>query len=261
MISEILGLSYNQFILFFLTLVRISALLMVAPIFGSQVIPVRMKIFISLFLTLIIWPIINTQDKVVYLSFKSLISMTGKEIIIGLFLGFNAKFIFEAFQFAGRLISHQMGLAMAELINPESGAQASPVGTVFSLLTILFFLNLNGHHFIISAIYKSFEMVPIVNSNLIRPAAGEKMLSMFNEIFTTGLKLAAPAMAIIFLIEVCMGIMGRLVPQMNIFFIGLPLRLGVGLLILVALMPVLYMFFELVFKTWQRDLKDLLYLL
>ncbi len=258
MLIEVFGISSEQLIGFSLTFIRILAVVAVAPLFGSRTIPARVKIVLAIFLTIIIWPILDMQKFGNNLQFKSLFTLTFKEVIIGLFLGFNAKFLFEAFNFAGRLISQQMGLMMAELVNPESGAQVSPIENILSLMAILFFIYLEGHIFIITAIHKSFLVIPVASLTLIRSGAGEKMLSMFNNIFILGLKFASPVVAIIFLIEICMGILARIVPQMNIFFIGLPIRLGVGLLILTTMIPLSYLFFNSIFKIWQLDLNTII---
>jgi|SRR3990172_7103841 len=258
MLKEILGLSETQFIGFFLTFIRIAALVTVAPILGSQSIPVKIKIFLSLLLAVIMLPIIKVQGEVTSVKLIGLLPLTLKEIILGLFLGFNAKFIFESFQFAGHLISTQMGLGMANLIDPDSGQPVTPIGNIYSMIAIVLFLLLNGHHLIISALYKSFELIPVGELKLIHPAAQGKMLRLFNDLFVIGIKLAAPAMVTLFLIEVCMGIMARIVPQMNIFFIGLPLRLGVGLFIIIASLPIFYLFFSNILFVWKRDILSIL---
>jgi len=163
MLNDFLGLTEEQFIAFFLALVRISALVSVVPILGSQTIPTRVKIFVSLFLTILILPMLKAQLEIEAISLTMLFPLTLREVILGLFLGFNAKFLFESFQFAGRLISTQMGLGMAELVDPASGSQSTPIGTLFSLIAMVLFLILNGHHLTFSAVYKSFELAPVAS--------------------------------------------------------------------------------------------------
>jgi flagellar biosynthetic protein FliR len=260
MLHEILGLTDQQFVSFFLAFLRIVALISVAPLFGSRTISIQIKIFLSLFLTVSMLPIIKDQIQASDLLLTSIFLMSVQEVLIGLFLGFYSRLIFEAFQFAGRLVGNQMGLGVAELIDPDNGAQVSPIGNIYSLTAIVLFLSLNGHHFILSALYQSFHTMPLDSGKLVKSLAGERMLSTFNDIFTIGIKLAAPSMVTLFLIEVSMGIIARTVPQMNIFFIGLPLRLGVGLFILLASLPLLYMFFGTLLNGWQRDIKELLFL-
>ena len=258
MLNDFLGLTEEQFIAFFLALVRISALVAVVPILGSQAIPARVKIFVSLFLTVLILPMLKSQLEIESITLNMLFPLTLKEVMIGLFLGFNAKFLFESFQFAGRLVSTQMGLGMAEIVDPASGSQSTPIGTFYSLVAMVLFLILNGHHLIISAVYKSFELVPVASLSIIAPAAKLKMLDLFSDLFVIGVKLAAPSMATLFLIEISTGIMARIVPQMNIFFVALPLRLGVGLLIVIAFLPVFYLFFNSRLSIWQKDMLELI---
>jgi len=256
--NDILGLSEQQFMGFLLAFLRVSALVTVAPIFGSQSVPVRVKVFLSLFLTIVILPALRTEQNLSDLTLPLLLPMAAKEILVGLFLGFCAKLVFEAFQFGGRIISNQMGLGVAELIDPESGSQVSVIGNLFSLVAIVLFLNLNGHHLIISALYKSFEIAPLTNHQWLRSAAKVKMLTMFNDIFRIGVKLAAPAMVTIFLLEISMAIMARIVPQMNIFFIGMPVKLGAGMFVIIISLPIFYTFFEFVLSGWKQDLNQIL---
>jgi flagellar biosynthetic protein FliR len=258
LLNEIIGLSEPQFIGFFLALLRISSLIVVAPVLGSQSVPARVKIFLALLLTLVILPAVKSEPEIGSLTMLSLFPLAIKEIVLGLFLGFIAKFMFEGFQFAGTLISTQMGLGMAQLVDPESGSQTSPIGNIYSLTAIMLFLLFNGHHLVLSALFKTFEMIPVSRLNVIETAAKIKMTTMFNDLFAIGIKLAAPSMVTLFLIEACMGIMARIVPQMNIFFIGLPLRLAVGLFILIGSLPVFYLLFESVLAAWKRDITGIL---
>lgn len=257
-LNDILGLTEQQFIGFMLAFIRISALISIAPLFGTRTVPIRVKVFLTFFLTIVILPWIKTQQDLSSLTLPALLPLAAKEILVGLFLGFSAKLIFESFQFAGRVISHQMGLGVAELIDPESGAQVSPIGNLFGLVALVLFLNFNGHHLIISALYKSFEIAPLTIHQWINSAARVKLVTMFNEIFIIGVKLASPAMVTIFLIEVSMAIMARIVPQMNIFFIGLPVRLAAGLFVVIASLPIFYVFFEVILAGWKQDLNRIL---
>jgi flagellar biosynthetic protein FliR len=258
MLSEILGLSEKQLLGFLLALTRISALIAVAPIFGNQTVPKQLRLFLALLLTVTMVPIIKVDRGVEILTMSAFFPLVFKELIVGLFLGFNTKLIFEGFQFAGRMISNQMGLSVAELIDPESGSQTSPIGNFFGMLTLVLFLNLNGHHMILAALYKSFELTPVGGKAWLALAAQKDMMMLFNSIFVIGVKLAAPAMVSLFLMEASMGIMARIVPQMNIFFVGQPLRLGVGMFIIAASLPLLYLFFQTVLSTWNRDILLLL---
>jgi len=257
-LDDILGLSEQQMLGFVLTFVRITALMSIAPIFGSQTVPMQVKVFLSLFLAMVLLPVLKTDVNIKSLSLVGMLPLTLKEVVVGLFLGFNAKFMFESFQFAGHLVSTQMGLGMASLIDPDSGTQATPIGNIYSMTAIMFFLMMNGHHMVISALYRSFEVFSVGSMSLIKPAAGPHMLTLFNDLFAVGIRLAAPCMATLFLIEVCMGIMARMVPQMNIFFIGLPLRLGVGMFIIIASLPVFYVFFSSLLEAWKRDINGIL---
>ncbi|MFQ5485480.1 MAG: flagellar biosynthetic protein FliR [bacterium] len=258
MLNEILGLSNQQVILYFLGFLRILALISVAPVFGSRAIPFQLKIFLSLLLASILLPVAKNPIPKEELFYPFLLMASTKEVFIGLFFGFNTRLIFEAFQIAGRLIGNQMGLGMAELIDPVSGAQASPIGNFFSMIALVLFLQLNGHHLIINALHDSFSIVPISNQALMSSLTGQKMLTMFSDIFKIAIKLAAPALVTFALLELSMGIIARTSPQMNIFFIALPMRLGLGFIILIVSLPVFYLFFETILSSMKNNVKELL---
>jgi len=260
MFEEFFGLSDQQFLAFFLAFLRIVAMILVVPVFGSRAVPTQIKIFLSLFLTITMIPGIKNQTLAADIGVTSLFLFSMREVFVGLFLGFTTKFIFEGFQFAGRLIGNQMGLGVAELIDPESGAQASPIGNFFSLIAIVLFLLLDGHHFIISAMQDSFRTLPMNTDSFLTGSATQKMLTMFSDIFVIAIKLAAPAMVAFAILEISMGIIARISPQMNIFFVGLPVRLGVGLLILTVSLPVFYLFLQSTIDVWKMDIKRLLFI-
>ncbi|MFQ5705956.1 MAG: flagellar biosynthetic protein FliR [bacterium] len=260
MLNEILALSNQQFVAFFLAFLRILALIFVAPILGSRSIPIQSKIFFAMFLSICVWPLIKNQPVTPNLELTALTFLSAREVLLGLFFGYNAKLIFEGFQFAGRLIGNQMGLGVAELIDPESGVQVSSIGNFYNLIGVVLFLTLNGHHYLLTALYKSFEIAPVGSGRLVSVLAKERLLSNFDDIFTVAIKLAAPSMAVLFLIEVGMGILARIVPQMNIFFIGLPVRLGLGMFILVASLPMFYILFQTILKAWQGKVTGLMLL-
>lgn len=258
MLGDILGLTSAQLLGFLLSFVRITSLMAVAPILGSRTVPVQVRIFLSLLLAFLLLPMLKTDASLASLTLTGLAPLVMKEVVLGLFLGFGAKLMFESFHFAGRLISTQMGLGMANLVDPDNGTPSSPIGNIYGMLAIIFFMLLNGHHFMISALYQSFRIAPVARLQWLEPAAGRHLLTMFNDLFIVGIKLAAPAMATLFLLEVCMGIMARIVPQMNIFFVGLPIRLAVGMFIIIASLPVFYLFFSSLLRVWERDINRIM---
>ncbi len=258
MLESLFGLSLREFLDFVLVFVRILAWLLVAPVFGSRVIPTQVKVLLSLFCSVTLLPIVKSDGSVADWSYSSLLFAGGQEMLVGLFLGFSTRLIFEGFQFAGRLIGNQMGLGMAELVDPENGAQASPIGNFLMMVGMVLFLQLDGHHVLIGAVHDSFRILPLHSGGGISRLASEKFLRMFGQIFQIAIRLAAPAMVTFFILELCLGIMARIAPQMNIFFIGLPVRLALGLLVLMIALPVFYLLLSTAFSAWGHDIRQLL---
>ncbi len=258
MLETTLGISHAQVIAFGLIFVRISALLFTAPIFGSRAVPARLRILIAFVLSVTMLPKVKTGAEPADLLYAAGLLALAKEAAVGLFLGFSMRMVFEVFQIAGRVIGTQMGLGVAELIDPDNGAQSSPIGNLLTLTATVLFLQLNGHHVVIRALNDSFRLVPLSSAQFMHAVAARKVTWMFNDVLAIAIRMAAPTMVAFFLVERSMGIMARLAPQMNVFFIGLPLRLGLGLFILINLIPLFYLFFSGFMVHWKQDIKALL---
>jgi flagellar biosynthetic protein FliR len=130
-------------------------------------------------------------------------------------------------EFAGEIIGFQMGLSIAQVYNPISGATSNPLGRFLTVAFLLVFLVLDGHHYILRALVVSFEVVPLAGANL--AATGPLLLGWTGQLFITALRLAAPFMITIFMLDAALGVFARLIPQADLFSLGLPLKLFAGL--------------------------------
>jgi flagellar biosynthetic protein FliR len=166
-----------------------------------------------------------------------LILLGVKEVITGILMGFMLNFIFYGFSYAGLLIGYDMGLAMAQMFDPTTESNTNIMGQVMLIMATLIFLLINGHHYLIRALVYSFSIVPIgtfemnqgVMDLIIRFSAG---------IFVLAVKIASPIMVSFFLLHLGSGIVARVMPQMNIFFVVQPLKSSLGLVLLITLTPV-----------------------
>jgi len=228
MIEKLLG--------FVMVLTRISAFFMVIPVFGWKSIPVRIKVATTLLLTVFFSMITPVSVNTGQISSAGAVLMMAGEATYGLALGLIVSFVFAAVKISGRIIERQMGLAMAEILDPLTGERAQPMGSLLEMIFILLFLSANGHHLfllIISRSYDSFPAgsiptVPVLTAGIIQ--AGSTML-------LHSLKLAAPILAAFLLLMVILAVFARMVPEMNILFISLPLRVGLGLLMVAIFIP------------------------
>ena len=160
------------------------------------------------------------------------------EVAIGLFLGFLISVIFSAFQLSGQLFAVQIGFGINEVLDPIGQVSVPLIGQFKNLIGLLVLLAINGHHFMLDAICRSYELAPIISLN--KAAAGgllKYMVYSFSGMFVVALKIALPVVGIIFLVTVSMGILAKVAPQMNIMMLGFPFKIIVAFGILVLITP------------------------
>ncbi len=222
----------NDLQLFTLAWFRITGLMFIAPIFGSDTVPARLKVLLSLIFAMIFFSFIPREGITVEPNFLMYIVWVLIELGVGMILGFAATLIFSAVQFGGQLIDQEMGLAMANVIDPISNAQISIVGQFKVFLATIVYLLIDGHHFLLSAISQSFTLIPLLGLQYGEPMVMHLSDTMIREVFEIAIKVAAPSLVTLSLITIAMAFMARTVPEMNIFIVGFALRLLVGFLIL-----------------------------
>ena len=225
----IFDLSPIEYQKFLFVLLRVGALIMFFPILGSPQVPGRIKIGLILFVSIAVFPIVRATPMHDPKSLFELVVNLFSEITIGLAVAYSARLLFTAVQIAGTVVDFQMGFGVVNVIDPQTETQVSITAQFQNILAILFFLALDAHHIIIGAIVESFFLInPFqINFSTFTP---EIILLLFKATFVTAVKIAAPIMAILFFISVGLGLVARTVPQMNVFIVGFPLQIGVGLL-------------------------------
>ena len=229
---ELFGIDQRMFEIFMLVLARISLIVSVVPIFGSANVPIPVKVGLSVFLTLISYSFAEASGVPHDLSIAALFTLMLREALIGMLFGFITGILFYAIQFAGHFISFQMGFAMVQVIDPQSQERVPIIGRFYFIMSILLFLLINGHHLVLNVLVESFSIVPIGTGVLSRELTGSLTL-IGGRVFVLAMKIASPILVTLFLTDVMMGIIARTVPQMNVFFVSLPLKIGLGLTLLV----------------------------
>jgi flagellar biosynthetic protein FliR len=160
------------------------------------------------------------------------------ELLLGLLIGFLAQLFFVTVQFAGQIVGLQMGFGMASVFDPQSGGQLSVVAQFYLLLGVLIFLLLDGHHWLLVALQKSFQTIPL-GSFRFDAFALETLLHASNELFWVALMIMAPVLGVLMLAELAMAIVARILPQMNIFVASFPIKIGLGILTMALSFPLL----------------------
>ncbi|MBO3275766.1 flagellar biosynthetic protein FliR [Pseudomonas schmalbachii] len=210
-------------------LFRVAALLMTMPIIGTQLVPTRVRLYLALAICVVLVPSLPPMPQVDALSPRALL-LIGWEILIGAMLGFVLQLLFHAFVVAGQIISMQMGLGFASMVDPTNGVSVPVLGQFFTMLVTLLFLAMNGHLVVFEVIAESFVTLPVgegLSGNHLWEVAGK-----LGWVLGAGLLLALPAITALLVVNLAFGAMTRAAPQLNIFSIGFPLTLVLGLVIL-----------------------------
>lgn len=241
---------------------RITAFLMAAPVFSTRGIPSQWKIGISAMIAFLAFASVGLSEPTVIdgLYVLSII----REVLVGVLLGFTAYLFFTAVQISGAFIDIQMGLGIANVIDPMTGAQSPLIGNFKFILAMLLFLSFNGHHYMIDGFMKSYEWLPLSNELFAKIQDGavhEFLLRSFSTVFMIALQMSAPLVVALFLTDVGLGILSKTAPQFNIFVVGVPIKIIVGFLLLVLLLPGFVYLFQDLFASLFQALDQLVKLI
>lgn len=231
---------------FVLVLARVSGLFLSAPIFSSRQMPTRLKVMVAVILGAMIAyfiPITGTDgiSNPLYMGL-ALIS----ETLIGYTIGFVAYMLFAGLQLAGQLMDMQMGFAIVNVIDPQTGTQIPMMGNLTQTVALLSYLAVNGHHYLLQAVVQSYQVIPVLGLSL-GGVFYDHLFAISAEMFVIALKVAAPVVIAVLISDIAMGFIARTVPQMNVFIVGLPLKILLGLGGLLIMMPVYLWVFDLLF--------------
>lgn len=235
-----------QLQLFFLVFLRVAAILMFMPVFDSQSIPLLFKVALAFATSIVLFPMLDLDLLPVLNNVYALGIKAMGEIFIGLVIGFSVKLIFAGIQLAGQLAGYQMGMALANVMDPSSSEQVPLLAQFTNLFGLLIFIAINAHHWFIKALTHSFQMVPPLNVNF-SGSLIEHLIKMSGNMFVIGIQVGAPVIASLLITSVAFGLIARTVPQMNVFIVAMPLKIGIGLLFLGFGLPYFSAFLEKIF--------------
>jgi len=248
---DILNLAQIQLEIFLLVFLRIASLFMTAPILGTNTIPVITKIGFAFLVSFIIYPILD-HNIILPSSSLSYAIIAARQVIMGVIIGYASYIIFAAIQLSGQIIDLQMGFGIVNVIDPMSNTQVSIIGQFQFILGMLIFMSINGHHVLFQAISDSFRIVPIIHVGFTEMTA-TKLADLFFNMIVISFKIAGPVTLALFLTNATLGFISRTIPQMNVFMVGLPLNIFVGLIAVMISLPVIVnMFSTLLTDMWNN---------
>ncbi|MGI6576348.1 MAG: flagellar biosynthetic protein FliR [bacterium] len=256
--SQLLLFQLQQGIqIYLLVLVRISALLAVAPFWSSRTIPVQIRVFFSLFFSLVVLPLIIGHATVAVPDIFSFSLLIIQELLLGLVLGLVAALLFYSIQVAGQVIDIQMGFGMINVLDPQSGAQAPLLGNIYYLIALVLFLLVDGHHYLLQVLVDSFYFYP-PGTIMFSQQLWYDLSHLFSQILIFALRLALPVAGVLFLLDIALGVVARAVPQMNVFILGIPVKILVGIWAIICTIPLLMQVLQLLLHGIFEDIALLL---
>ena len=207
---------------------RIASMLMVMPVIGTPLVPIRVRLYLSLAICLALAPNLPPMPHVDAVSLQAML-LIGEQVLIGVMLGFVLQLYFHLFIVAGQIIAMQMGLGFASMVDPTNGVSVPVLGQFLLMLVTLLFLAMNGHLVVFEVLAESFVTLPV----------GEGLMAdhywtlagKLSWVIAAGLLLALPVITALLIVNLSFGVMTRAAPQLNIFSIGFPLTLVLGLFI------------------------------
>lgn len=231
-------LSPTNLILFVIIFTRLSGLMTSAPLLSTYPIPIQVKVWFMAMVTLIMFPLISVKMGFqVPTSIPVLMLVLIKEFMIGYIAGFVANVVFIGVEIAADLVSMQVGLTAAQAMNPMTGDTSPILTQAYTIMAALIFIGLNGYQWIFSAVFKSFQVIPPGYNLAFSGNFTYNVIYLTSQIFIIGLSIALPIFSVLMITDVLLGFMAKMMPKMNIFMVALPMKIYIGLVLFIMLVP------------------------
>jgi flagellar biosynthetic protein FliR len=216
--------------------VRILSFVATEPVLGNNAVSFRVKVALSLFIAVLLAPVLPAAPSVAPASAAGLLILA-QQVLIGTAMGFAARIVVSAAEMAGQLAGLQMGLGFAVFFDPQGGGQTPLVAQFFGLIAVLVLLATNGHYLLLTALRESFAVLP-VSAGPLAPPGFLTLVEWGGEIFRMGVMLSLPVVGAVLIANVAIGVLTRAAPQLNVFAVGFPITLAVGFVMLYLSMPI-----------------------
>ncbi len=242
---------------FGLIMTRLIGFFLVVPFYGSVQIPPRVKVGLLLFLTLLVFPVVSQGGPSSLpppLEFSVLLL---NEVLAGFLMGFVVFITFSTVQLAGQFIDLRMGFALVNVLDPQSGEQIPLAGQLKTIIATLLFLSLQGHHLLLRGIFQSFEVLELGQAFPIL-ISGDYIIRIVGNLFYISFMMALPVIAILFISDIVFGFLARTIPQINMFSVGIPTKILLGIMVLFLSLPTFGNYFREVFQGMFGQLNNLI---
>ncbi len=256
---DLFDLLQNHIGIFLLVLTRISGIFVLSPFFGSMNVPARVRVGAAFFITILVFPVINDYGSVTIPDTLGLYAFSVlSELLAGWTIGFVSYLVFSAVNLAGQLMDMQVGFSIVSVMDPTSGQQVPLIGSFLYNLCLLIFLVTNGHYIILKALVESFSVVPLMSANFAGGGFVYLLVKILTGVFIVGIKLALPVLFAILLTNIGLGVLARTMPQMNIFVVGIPAQIVIGIFVLGMMLPLYVTFLGVIFNDLSQTIAAIL---
>ncbi len=229
-------LPFKDIIHFILILVRISSFIMVAPFWSNNSISIRIKIGLCVLISFLSCHVVEPLS-VLPENFIEILFLVFNQFLFGILLGFITHLFLYGIRTAAGVLDIIIGFGFGRILDPSLGAQSSILELFYGIFTLLILVVTNAHLLILRSVIDTFRIFPLTGEMDISPSFADYMIILSGEIFLIVLQIAGPVIAAIFLIDICLGIIAKTMPQMNVFIFGLPLKLGMGIMGVIVCLP------------------------
>lgn len=236
-----------------LVMVRVSGLFILAPIFGNPVVPIRFRVSFAVLVAFLMLPLQLAMPHAEIQGAGGLTLAIASELAIGLIIGFVAMAFFYGVQLAGYMIGMQMGLGMSAMFDPTTRSQTSMIAVLLMWLATISFLATDSHHWLLLSIWRSFQVVPL-GGFVLTGATIEHILRATTSIFDIALTLMLPLIGVLLIVDLVLAIMNRVMPQMNVFALGMGVKIALGLVSMAAILPLFSDTLDILLERMVRQL-------
>jgi len=221
---------------FFLVFVRCSAMFLSAPIFSGSNVPLLIRILAAVLVSAALTAVVKAGLPAVPSDMYAFVSLVANEVLAGLLIGVFIQIVMLAAQMAGSFMDLQVGLSMSHVLNPSNGQSSTVLSQFKYMLAMIVFLAVNGHHVMLGAFVRSFQIMPTVTGGTLA-AVQQSQVALVANLSLIALQIATPVLAVSILVDAALGIMNKAVPQMHIFIVGMPAKVAMGLLAVSVALP------------------------
>ncbi len=241
MLSQVFAVSPEWSAYFLLVMARLTAAIVAAPLFGARSVPAHLKVGLAIILSLIVLPLSSQNLDSTPTDLLVFASLLGMEVLLGIAIGVGVMLVFQGLEMGASLISVQIGFSIGEVFDPITGGQTGAMEQFYRILIALIFFAINGHYLVIQGFLRTFEVVPPGEATL-AVVAGDRVIPFFGTLIVSAVQIALPVFGALVLTDLALALVNRTVPQLQALVVGFPLKIGVGLVALVAAIPLMTAF-------------------